>query len=123
MTKTTRKRPSYKRELLERAKGTEEPVTEVDWNDSGRAVRVHAIQEYDGTAYRAQITDYVKFESSPSVKFAKSYWNADVGTLQDWTPLATGSLSGPQDLSSWESLFTVFNSALGVYNREVRMDD
>lgn len=115
-------RPVYKRELLEEAKESQEPVTEVDVSDTGRTTRVHAIQEYDGVAYRAQITVHKGSDSPPGVQFGKCYWDSDVGVMRDWTSLATGRLSGPQDLPSWESLFTVFNSALGLYNREV-LDD
>lgn len=108
-------RPTYKRDLLEDAKDTEEPVTEVEITDDERTVRVHAIQEADGVAYRAQIEEYLPSDSDASVSFARSRWNSDAKVFRDWSPLATGALSGPQDLSSWESLFTVFNAALDEY--------
>lgn len=119
---TDRPRPAYKRGLLEKAKEAEEPVTEVDVSKSGHVTRVHAIQEYDGVAYRAQITYDERSDSPPRVKFGRSRWDSEVGVLADWSSLATGSLPGPQNLPAWESLFTVFNSALGLFNREVRGD-
>jgi hypothetical protein len=119
---STRTRPSYKRELLEDAKDAEIPVTEVNVNESGNATRVHAIQECDGDAYRVQITYDERVDSPPSVQFGRCYWDADVAVMRDWSSLATGSLAGPYDLASWESLFTVFNAALRVYNRQIRDD-
>lgn len=122
MSESKRPRPAYKRELLEEAKDAQTPVTEVDVSENGHTTRVHAIQEYDGVAYRAQITHDDRSDSPPGVQFGKSHWDSDVGVMRDWSSLATGSLSGPQDLPAWESLFTVFNATLGVYNREVRGD-
>lgn len=112
--------PIYKRDLLEKAKEAQEPVTEIDVSDKGRTTRVHAIQEYDGVAWRAMIRYHDHSDDPPSVKFAKSYHDSEAKAHREWWSLATGRLSGPQDLPSWESLFTVFNAALGVYNREVR---
>jgi hypothetical protein len=117
---STRTRPTYKRELLEEAKDATIPVTEVNVSKSGHTTRVHAIQESDGGAYRAQITHDERSDSPPRVQFEKCYWDSDVAVMQDWSSLATGSLPGPQDLPSWESMFTVFNAALRVYNRQVR---
>jgi hypothetical protein len=114
--------PVYKRDLLEDAKDAEEPVTEVEVSDSGRTTRVHAIQECDGVAYRAQITVDEKGESPPSIQFGRTYWDSDAKVMREWLSLATGRLSGPQNLPAWESLFTVFNAALGAFNREVRSD-
>jgi hypothetical protein len=119
---STRTRPTYKRELLEEAKNTKIPVTEVNVSKSGHKTRVHALQDYDGEAYRAQITHDERSDSPPKVQFEKCYWDSDVAVMQDWSSLATGRLSGPQDLPSWESLLTVFNAALRVYNRQVRDD-
>jgi len=115
-------RPAYKRDLLREAIDTHEPVTEVDTAVDGAVVRVHAIQEYDGVAYRAAIKNDERSDQDPSVSFARSRWNSESYILRDWSSLATGALSGPQHLPAWESLFTVFNAALGVYNREVRND-
>jgi len=112
--------PIYKRELLEKAKEVQEPVTEIEVSDDGRTTRVHAIQEFDGVAWRALIRHYEPSDGQPSVSFAKSYHDSDAKVMRDWSSLATGRLSGPQDLPSWESLFTVFNAALGKFNREVR---
>jgi len=120
ITFSNHERPTYKRDLLEKAKDAQEPVTEVEVNDSGSTTRVHAIQEYDGTAYRVMIKQYHGSDSPPDVEFARSRWDSDARVMRDWSPLATGRLGGPQDLPSWESLFTVFNAALGVYNREIR---
>lgn len=115
--------PIYKRDLLEEAKDAAEPVTEVDVSDNGRTTRVHAIQESDGVAYRAQITSREGSDSPPSVSFGESHWDSDVKTMRKWSSLATGALTGPQNLSRWESLFTVFNAALSEFNREVRNDE
>lgn len=115
--------PVYKRDLLEEAKQAEEPVTEIEVSDEGRTTRVHAIQEYGGTAWRVMIRHYSASENSASVSFAKSHHQSDAKVMRDWTDMATGRLSGPKDLPSWESLFTVFNIALHEYNREVRADD
>lgn len=114
----TRPRPTYKRELLEESKGAQEPVTEVEYSEDGHTLRVHAIQEYDGVAYRAMIRSDARSDSDPTVSLARSRWESDVGQLRDWTALATGRLSGPKDLPAWESLFTVFNAALGAYYDE-----
>lgn len=111
--------PVYKRDLLEEAKDAQEPVTEIETTDDGLTTRVHAIQEYDGTAYRAMIKHYERSDGPPRVQFAKTRWNSDAKVMRDWSDMATGRLSGPQDLPSWESLFTVFNAALGEFNREV----
>jgi hypothetical protein len=119
---STQTRPTYKRELLEEAKDAKTPVTEVNVSQSGHTTRIHAIQEYDGDAYRAQITHDERSDSPPNVQFGKSYSDSDVPVMQDWSSLATGSLPGPRDLQSWKSLFTVFNAALSVYNRQVRDD-
>jgi hypothetical protein len=123
MTKqSTGTRPTYKRELLEEAKNAKAPVTEIDVSESGHTTHVHAIHECEGVAYRAQITHDEHSESPPNVQFGKSYYYSDVPVMQDWSSIATGSLPGPQKLPSWESLFTVFNAALSVYNRQVRND-
>lgn len=118
---TEHKEPLYQRELLEKAKGAQEPVTNVE--DDGDTIRVHAIQEYDGTAWRAMIRAYRPSDSPPSVSFAESHWEADHKTMREWSALATGRLSGPQRLPRWESLFTVFNSALGEYKRLIEQED
>lgn len=121
MSETTQQnRPTYKYDLLQEAKFVQEPVTEVEinneWEES--VIRVHAIQEYNGTAWRCLIEDG-RGDGDPRVSFAKSYWDSDVDVLRDWSRLATGRLSGSQELPAWESLFAVFNAALGEYQREV----
>lgn len=115
--------PIYKRDLLEKAKDAQEPVTEVEVSDKGRTTRIHAIQEYDGVAWRVLIRQFSESDDPPSVSFCKSYHDSDVKVMRDWSSLATGRLNGPQDLPSWESLFTVFNAALHEYNREFRCND
>jgi len=115
-----RQRPSYMRELLEEAKEVQEPVTEIEWTDEDRTVRVHAIQEHDGVAHRVLIKDHRRFDDGPTVSFAVSRWDSKLGVLRDWSKQATGRLGGPKALGAWERYFTVFNAALGVFNREVR---
>jgi hypothetical protein len=116
----TYREPIYKRELLEEAKDAQEPVTKVEVSDKGRTTRVHAIQEYDGVAWRVMIRHYSESDDPQSVSFSKSYHDSDVKVMRDWSGMATGRLSGPQDLPSWESMFTVFNAAMHEFNREVR---
>lgn len=119
---TERSRPTYKRELLEEAKDADGPVTDVDWPKSGRRVNVNSIWAHDGDAYRVEITAHPEYESEPNVTFAHSSYDSDVGVLRDWSSLATGRLTGPQDLASWSALFTVFKHAQATFNLEVRDD-
>lgn len=117
-----RPRPTYKRELLEEAKDADGPITEVDWSDSKRRVNVNAIWAHDGVAYRVEITAHPEFDSDPQVSFARSHYDSDAGVMRDWSSLATGRLSGPQDLASWSALFTVFKHAQAEFNLEVAPD-
>lgn len=110
-------------ELVDRAMRSQEPVTEV--REIGEYRRTYTAVQYDPkteTVWRAYIDadHHPDYESSPSVHFSKCHPTSSAKIMQKWTSLATGRLSGPQGLSAWESLFTVFNAALGVYNREGR---
>ena len=111
--------PYYKHELVEKAMAAQEPVSEVEWSDDERTLRVFAIQEVDGTAWFASIEDYLPGDGSPSVDFKSCYPHSEHRTFRKWTSLATGRLTGPQKLPDWESIFTVFNVALSAYTREV----
>lgn len=115
--------PIYQRELLEEAKDAQEPVTEVEVSDNGRTTRIHAIQEYDGVAWRVMIRNHSESDDPPSVSLCKSHHDSEVKVMRDWSSMATGRLSGPKDLPSWESIFTVFNAALHEYNKEFRCND
>jgi hypothetical protein len=112
--------PIHKRDLLEAAKSVAEPVTEVEVIHNGSSTHIHAIQECDGVAWMVMIRHHSEFDDPASVSFAKSYHNSKSKQLRRWSDMATGALSGPKDLPSWESIFTVFNAALGQFNREVR---
>lgn len=110
-------------EIVDRAMRSQEPVTEI--REVGEHRRIYSAVQYDPddeVAWRSDIDAdlHPDYDTTPSVKFSKCHPTASSETLQQWTSLATGRLSGPQDLPHWESLFTVFNVALGLYNREVR---
>lgn len=109
-------------DLIDSALESEEPVTDIDEISDHRTV-YRAAQEVDGTVWRADIDtvdEREEYDSKPSVSFARCHPDSDVRTMRKWSSLATGRLSGPQKLHDWEALFTVFNAALGVYNREVQ---
>lgn len=113
-------------EFVDRAMRSQEPVREI--RESGEHRRIYSAAQYDPSSevvWRADISadHHPDYETTPSVKFSKCYPTSSAEGMQKWTALATGRLSGPQDLEPWESLFTVFNAALGLYNREVRQND
>lgn len=113
-------------EIVDRAMRSEEPLTEIrEFGDDGRIYSAVNYDPEDEVAWRADIdADHnPDYDSIPSVKFSKCRPTADSEALQQWTPLATGALGGPQELPDWEALFTVFNEALDLYNREGREDD
>lgn len=106
--------------LVEKAIESQEPVSDFEWRRDGEELRIDAVQEFDGTAWRASIEYREWSDGSPSVSFSKCQPQADHEHFRGWTAMATGRLSGPQNLPAWESLFTVFNAALHEFNREVR---
>lgn len=104
--------------LIERASNPEnqEPVTESEpFGDHATIFR--AVLWEGSRVYRCDIqTADGRFpESEASVRFYWCYPNADHEKLREWTSVATGRLHGPQNLKSWEPLFTCFNAALGEY--------
>lgn len=110
-------------DLIEKARDAEQPVTEVIDEKYAHRTIYRAAQFRDGVVWRADIDtvdDREEFDSTPSVKFSKCCPDSDVKVLRDWSPLATGRLSGPQDLPAWEALFTVFNAVLHEYNDKDR---
>jgi hypothetical protein len=107
--------PVYCRHLVEMATGAQEPVTEVD--DTGSRVHYRAVQERDGKVWFVEITDG-EYYDEPNVAFRRSVPDSEAEILRKWTSLATGRLSGPQQLPAWEAIFTVFNAALGLYQKE-----
>lgn len=113
-------------EFVERAMNSQEPVTRID--ECGEYRTRYESAQYDPNeeiVWRCSITydSHPENDSEPSVEFNRAMPKAEVNTLQKWSSVATGRLSGPQKLGSWESMFTVFNAALGLFNREVRFDD
>ena len=116
--------PLYQ-DLIDEAQESEEPVTVVSEVSDHRHV-YRAAYEVDGTVWRADIDtvdEREKFDSTPSVKFARCYPDSDADIMREWSSLATGRLSGPQKLPAWESLFVVFNAVLGLYTREEGADE
>lgn len=120
---TLQGRPYTDRDLLREALDEQEPVTKVEERSDGAVVHVAAIQEYDGTAYRCTLTHDERSGNEPRVSFYQAHWNSSAEIIQGWSPLATGCLSGPQHLGRWESLFTVFNAAIGTLYEEVSPED
>lgn len=118
--------PMLYAEIVDEAMRSQEPVTEV--LDTGEHRVTYRAVQYDPnteTVWRADISadEHPDYDNEPRVKFAKCYPTSDLEMMQEWTSKATGSLSGPQKLGPWESMFTVFNEALGLYQRESREPD
>ncbi len=110
----------YEEELVYDAVESDEPVTKISRTSDHRTL-YHAFHEVDGTCWRATIDtldEREEYDSTPRVKFSRCSPDADLAMLREWTDLATGRLSGPQTLPEWESLFTVFNVALGLYHQD-----
>ena len=106
-------------DFVEHAMRSEEPVTET--RSSGEDRTIYSAAQYDPDAemcWRADIAHDTRSDGSPRVTFSKCRPTADHETLRDWSPLATGRLSGPQRLPAWEALFTVFNTVLAFYRQE-----
>ena len=106
-------------EFVERAMQSEEPVTET--RSSGGSRTIYSAAQYDPetmVCWRADIAHDLRTDGSPHVRFSKCRPTADHEILRDWSPLATGRLSGPQCLPAWEALFTVFSAALTFYHQE-----
>lgn len=109
-------------EFVDRAMRSQEPVTET--REVGKYRRIYSAAQYDPdreVVWRADIDadHHPEWDTDPSVSFSKCYPNSTVSVMQDWSSLATGRLTGPQDLDSWNALFTVFYAALDHYHSEV----
>lgn len=110
-------------EFVGRAMRSQEPVTEI--REVGEHRRIYSAAQYDPETeivWRVDIdADYhPESDRSPRVKFSKCRPTSGHEHFQKWSALATGRLNGPQNLADWEALFTVFNAALGLFDREVR---
>ena len=106
-------------EFVERAMNADGPVTEIRPVGDTRAV--YSAAQYDDeteTCWRADIDHDARWDGGANVKFARCNPLADHEFVRDWTPLATGSLSGPQKLAAWQSLFAVFDAAVEFFNEE-----
>jgi len=108
-------------EFVDQAMRSQEPVTRV--RESGERRRIYEAAQYDAEheiVWRCDISadHYSDYETTPRVHFNKCYPTASNKYMQKWSSLATGRLSGPQRLQPWESLFVVFNAALGLYKSE-----
>lgn len=112
----------YREDLVEHALAREETVLDVDWVGDTRCL-YHAVQERDYTVWRAtlDVDYYPDSDTTPSVKFARCHPHSDADVMQKWTSLATGRLSGPQDLKPWRRMFAVFEAAVECYE-EHRLD-
>ena len=111
----------YQADLIERALVAEEPVTKVDRTYDHHTL-YHAIQEVGGVCWRCTldtVDEREEYESSISVQFAKCWPKSDSKAFRQWSSMATGRLSGPQSLSSWERLFTAFNAVATLYHDDV----
>lgn len=112
-------------EFVDRAMRSQEPVNEI--REVGEHRRIYSAAQYDpdsGAVWRADIDvdHHPDYDATPSVGFAKSYPTSNSRVLQQWTPLGTGRLGGPQKLGPWKSLFTVFDAALSLYHEEAPTD-
>lgn len=110
-------------EFVDRAMRSQEPVTEI--REVGEHRSIYSAAQYDsgtGVVWRADIDadHHPDYEHEPTVKFSKCHPTSSAEIMQKWSALATGRLGGPQQLGAWESLFTVFNAALELFNREGR---
>lgn len=101
--------------LVAQAMQTEGPVTETRRVGEDRFI-YSAVWYDDETCWRCDIEiDTVHEGFAPTVAFLKCHPTASHDTLQEWSPLATGRLSGPQKLDAWRALFVVFDAALEYY--------
>jgi len=107
--------------FVNQAMRSQEPVTDI--REVGDYRRIYSAAQYDpdsGAVWRADIDadHHGEYDTTPTVSFAKSFLESNAESMQTWTEIATGRLGGPQKLEPWESLFTVFNAALDLYQRE-----
>lgn len=106
------------RNLANRAIASTHPVTAVADHDTYTVYR--AAVERDGTVFRADIDtmdDRAEFDSTPRVSFHTLRHRDDAGKLSGWHSVATGHLSGPQELPQWRGLTTAFEAALERYGQ------
>lgn len=106
-------------EFVDRAMRSREPVTEI--REVGSERRVYSAAYYDPSGeccWRADIDHDPAWDSGPSVTFAKCWPTAEHESVQDWSPLATGRLSGPQKLPAWRALFEVFEAVVEFFDEE-----
>ena len=105
--------------FVERAMNSHDPVTEI--RSLGDTRKVYSAAYYDQgteTCWRADIDHDPRWDGGAGVSFSRCSPTADHGTLRDWSPLATGSLSGPQKLPAWRRMFTVFDAVREFFDEE-----
>ena len=112
-------------EFVDRAMRAQEPVTRTKEIGEHRTTYEAAMYFPDSeVVWRCYIDadEHPDYDSKPSVHFSKCYPNSSASVMQNWTSMATGRLGGPQKLVPWEQMFTVFNAALGLYNRSLQTE-
>ncbi len=102
----------YKYELLQKSKRENGTVVEVDKNEYGSVIRIHAIKSENGTAWRVMIRD--DGNDDPSIKFSKHDYEND--TDQSWTHVTSNKVSEIHTLDNWTQFFIVFKKAVEMYN-------
>lgn len=107
--------PPYKHEFVQKCLDTDGVVTEIEDKRYGHAYFA-GIEDPAGWVWMATIeTDNGDGldgdERVPDVTFRKCLPGHELHVLHSWSTVAVKRLSGPSDLNSWRSIFTVFHAA------------
>ena len=113
--------PPYKHEFVQKCLDTDGVVTEIEEKRYGHAYFA-GIEDAGGWVWMATIeTDNGEGldggERAPSVTFRKCLPGHELHVLHSWSTVAVKRLSGPSDLVSWRSIFTVFHAADDLVRR------
>jgi len=103
-------------ELISRASQSSGVITDV--TEKGTAQIVRAVLDAGNRFYRCDIRWANSHSDDPRVSFKKCHPYSDAKVTRKWTSIATGRMSGPQEMEQWTHLMTVFDAARNRYQLE-----
>lgn len=109
--------------LVYRAMKSHDPITNIkEISETRKMYTAVYFNQENETAWRAYIDvdNYGGYDESPSIHFSKCYPNSSYESMEKWSALATGRLSGPQDVHSWHSIMKVFNTSYELYQNDIQ---